>query len=185
MATSRITPQSVSRLAPILLYGLDIPFAAFNATQHGGFKIGYLSDRDGTSFKFFDQPVYVACHGVVRGDLPSYGKYTFSVLPEEAAFVRQVEQTIMSTMDRLVSLAEPSSSITTVPLKSMTYENLIKVKLNKTVGLRQDGTVVPFDEHGSMLMNKTAVTMTLEINGMYHSDKGKGVIARIHSYKLD
>jgi len=96
-----------------------------------------------------------------------------------------VEQTIMETMDRLITLAEPAVNITTVPLKSITYENLLKAKLNKTVGLKQDSSVVPFDEHSSVLTNRTKVTMTLEINGMYHSDKGKGVIARIHSYRLD
>lgn len=185
MSITRITPQSIARTSPILLYGLDLPYTAFHPAQHGQFKIGYMADRDGVSFKFFDQPVYFACHGVVRGDLPSYGKYTFSLLPDEAVFVRQVEQSVMDTLSRIILLAEPTIPIENAPLKSITYENLIKLKLNKTVGLRQDGSMIPFDEHSSVLTNRTKVTMTVEINGMYHSDKSKGVIARVHSYKLE
>lgn len=185
MSVSRIAPQSVSRLAPILLYGLDIPYTTFHPAQHGYFKLGYVADRNNISFKFFEQPVYIACHGVVRGDLPSYDKYTFSILPDESAFVRQVEQTVMESLSRVILLAEPLSGIENAPFKSITYENLIKVKLGKTVGMRQDGSVIAFDEHAGALANRTKVTMTLEVNGMYHSEKGKGVLARLHSYKLE
>lgn len=177
--------RALTPRVPIMLYGLDMPFTAFQALTHGNFKIGYVTDRGTASFKFFDSPVYVACHGVVRGDDAKYDKYTFSVLPEEATFIRSVEMTVQDTFARLIQLAEPAVEFEKLEWKSITYENLLRLKLNKTVGLAQDGTVLDVTQHAEVLRNKTKVTMTVEIYGLYHTEKAKGVIARVHSYKLE
>lgn len=178
---SRIAP---TRLAPILSYGLDIPITQFSPAAHSYFKFNYVSDKAGLSMKFFEKPVYIHAHGIVRKTKDQYGKVTFSVLDHESAFVRQVEKTVLDTLDNIVNLAEPALQVLTSPAKSMTYENLLKLKVNKTVGQDESGRIVEFDEHEAILARDTKVLMTLEVHGAYHGVNGKGVIARIHCYRV-
>lgn len=176
--------RTVARLQPILPYGLDIPFTQFGAGSHANYKFRYLSERNGASMKFFEQPIYTHLHAVVRVTKDQYGKITFSVNPDEADFIRQVERDVSSNLDRIIDMAEPTLNILAVPPKSMTYENLVKVRLNKTVGQGLDGKLIPDGEHEVVLEKGVKVLMTLEIHGYYHSANGKGVLSRIHCYQV-
>ena len=172
------------RLAPILPYGLDLPFTAFTAASHGNYKINYLSDRGGAAMKFFEQPIYVHAHATVRIPKDQYGKITFSVKDEESAFLRVVETDIITNLDRIVSMAEPHLGVESLPLKSMMYENLVKLRVNKTVGQDAEGKIVDNEQHEVVLAKGVKVLMTLEIHGLYHGSSGKGVIARVHCYRV-
>lgn len=176
--------MSRTRLAPILPYGLDIPFTAFSSASHGHYKINYLSERGGAAMKFFEQPVYVHTHATVRIPKDQYGKITFSVKEEEASFLRSVEKNIIENLDRIVDMAEPALNVPLLPLKSMLYENLVKLRVNKTVGQDADGKIVDNEQHDTVLAKGVKVLMTLEIHGLYHGATGKGVIARVHCYRV-
>jgi hypothetical protein len=169
---------------PILSYGLDLPLSAFTAASHGNYKLGYLADRGGASMKFFEQPIYVHAHGVVRFPKDQYGKVTLSVLPEESEFFRRVESDIMENLDRITDLAEPHLNVSSLPRKSITYENLLKLRINKMIGQDVEGKLVDFEKHEEVLTKGTKVLMTVEVQGLYHSTTGKGVMARIHSYRV-
>ena len=181
MSTASKTARVIQ---PILLYGLDLPFATFHAARHGGFKVGYVADKQGVSMKFFESPVYVAVDATVRSDAPKWGKYTFSVESDQADFIRHVETEIVTLFDRLTMLAEPNLHVELLSVISMTYESLIKVKLGQTVGQDVHGTLVPFESHAATLVRNTKLKMTVEIHGIYHSSTSKGLIARIHSYRV-
>lgn len=176
--------RTVARLSPILPYGLDLPLTAFSASNHGNYKFNYISDRGGASMKFFEQPIYIHTHGTVRFPKDQWGKTTFSILEDESAFVRSVEADIMSSLDRIVGMAEPALGVELLPFKSITYENLVKLRINKTVGQDLEGKLVENEKHGEVLAKGVKVLMTLEIHGLYHSAAGKGVIARVHCYKV-
>lgn len=170
--------------APIMLYGLDKPFALFSAAIHGNFKLGYLANRDTTDFKFFVDPIYVHCHGVVRRE-PKWGKYTFSIEPEESDFIRQVESTVMQTYARIIELAEPSSKFSTLTLKPSTYENLLQVKMSSELkAVDAHGASMDQEEALQRLSAGTRVRLTLQISGLYHNDKSKGLMMKVHSYVL-
>jgi len=176
--------RTVPRIAPIVSYGLDIPYTSFSAAAHGNYKFNYVSDRGLASMKFFDHPVYVHAHGVVRIPKDQYGKTVFSINSDEASFVRTVEADIMQQLERIIGMAEPGVNITSLPLKSITYENLVKLRINKTVGQSVDGKIVEFEKHEEVLQKGVKVLMTLEIHGLYHSDVSRGVIARVHCYRV-
>jgi hypothetical protein len=176
--------RTLPRLSPILPYGLDLPFTAFTAASHGNYKFNYLSERGGAAMKFFEQPIYIHTHGTVRIPKDQYGKVTFSIKEDESAFVRLVEKDIMDNLDRIISMAEPSLNIQLLPFKSATYENLVKLRINKTVGQDKDGALVPNENHEDVLSKGVKVLMTLEIHGLYHSAVSKGVIARVHCYRV-
>jgi len=176
--------RSLSRLTPILPYGLDLPFSAFSKDAHAHYKFNYVSDRGGASMKFFEKPVYIHTHAIVRMPKDTYGKVTFSVMEEESAFVRVVENDMMTNLDRIVDMAEPLLNVSNLPFKSATYENLVKVKINKTVGFDKQNVAVPNDKHEEVLVKGVKVLMTMEIHGFYHSGVSKGVIARVHGYRV-
>jgi len=174
--------MSRSRLTPILVYNIDLPFTSYSPAAHGHFKTNYISDKGDACMKFFELPVFVGLHAVVRGDEQKYGKTTFSVEPDESQFIRRVEKDIMDQYDRITDLAEPNMNVMNLPFKSVTYENLLKTRVNKTVGQDVNGMMVPAENHIDVLKNKTRLVATLEIHGVYHSPNGKGVISRLHSY---
>jgi hypothetical protein len=176
--------RTISRLSPITPYGLDVPFTGFSAAAHANYKFNYISDRGTASMKFFDHPVYIHTHGVVRMPKDAYGKTVFSINPEEASFVRTVETDIMQQLERVIGMAEPGVNITSLPLKSITYENLVKLRINKTVGQDLEGKLVEHEKHAEVLEKGVKVLMTLEIHGLYHSDVSRGVIARVHCYRV-
>ena len=181
---SRTVARTVDRMAPILPYGLDLPFTAFSSAKHGNYKFNYLSDRGGASMKFFEQPIYIHAHGTVRIPKDQWGKTTFSVLEEESVFVRSVESDIMSNLDRIVGMAEPALGVELLQMKSLTYENLVKLRTNKTVGQDLEGKIVENEKHEEVLAKGVKVLMTMEIHGLYHSSSGKGVIGRVHCYRV-
>lgn len=176
--------RTVSRLAPILPYGLDIPFTAFAAASHGNYKFNYISERGGAAMKFFEQPIYIHAHATVRIPKDQYGKVTFSIREDEATFVRSVEKNIMDNLDRIVAMAEPALNVQLLPFKSATYENLIKLRAVNAVGQDKDGALVANEKHDEVLSKGVKVLMTLEIHGLYHSAVGKGVISRVHCYRV-
>lgn len=176
--------RTIPRIAPIVPYGLDVPFASFCAAAHGNYKFNYVTDRGNASMKFFEHPVYIHAHGVVRIPKDQYGKTVVSILPDEASFVRSVETDIMQQLERIIAMAEPGVNIGALPLKSITYENLVKVRVNKTVGQDLEGKLVDNEKHEDVLQKGVKLLMTLEINGLYHSDVSRGVIARVHCYRL-
>lgn len=175
--------RTIPRIAPIVPYGLDVPFASFCSAAHGNFKFNYVTDRGNASMKFFDHPVYIHSHGIVRIPKDQYGKTVFSILADEASFVRTVETDIMQQLEHIIAMAEPGVNISSLPMKSITYENLVKLRMNKTVGQDLEGKLVDQDKHGDVLQKGAKVLMTLEINGLYHSDVSRGVIARVHCYR--
>lgn len=176
--------RTVPRLAPIVPYGLDVPFTNFSAANHGNYKFNYISDRGAASMKFFDHPIYIHTHGVVRVPKDQYGKTVFSVLAEESAFVRTVETDIMQQLERIVTMSEPNSMMSSLPLKSITYENLVKLRINKTVGQDLEGKLVEHEKHAEVLQKGVKLLMTVEIHGFYHSDVSRGVIGRVHCYRV-
>lgn len=176
--------RAASRLAPILPYGLDIPFTSFSAAAHRNYKFNYISDRGSAHMKFFEQPIYTHVHGTVRMPQDTYGKVSFSVLPDEANFLRLVEKDVVENLDRIVDMAEPNLHVSALPMKSITYENLVKLKIAKTVGQDLNGKIVEEEKHAELLVKSTKVLLTVEIHGIYHSDVSKGVIARVHCYRI-
>lgn len=173
-----------SRLAPILLYGLDIPFVRFTAAAHGNYKFNYITDRNDVHFKFFEQPIFIQAHAIVRIPKDRYGKMVVSILDDESAFIRTVESNVLANVERVITMAEPLCGIEQATLKSVLYENLLKVKIGKTVGQDVNGSLIPFEEHEKVLVKGVKVLMTVEVNGMYHSPVSKGVTVRIHSYRV-
>lgn len=176
--------RSVSRMTPILPYGLDLPFTAFSKDAHAQYKFNYVSERGGAAMKFLEKPVYIHTHATVRIPKDQYEKVTFSVTEEESSFVRLVEKDIMDSLDRIVDMAEPSLNVQLTPFKSATYENLVKVKINKTVGFDKNNVAIPSEKHQDVLVKGVKVLMTMEIHGLYHSSASKGVIARVHGYRV-
>lgn len=176
--------RTVARISPIVPYGLDLPFTAFNAGVHANYKFSYLSDRAGVAMKFFEMPIYTHTHAIVRIPKDQYGKISFSVNPDEAAFIRTVEKDVMDSLDRIVGMAEPSLNVSLLPTKSVTYENLMKLRLNKTIGQDLEGKLIPVDRHEDLLTRGVKVLMTVEVYGLYHSTTAKGVLARVHCYRM-
>lgn len=174
--------RSLTRAAPIMVYGLDTPFTAFGALQHHNFMFDYTSQVGDASLKFFKHPIYVLTHAIVRRTENQWGKHTFSVLPEESDFFKQVETSIMSTLDRVIGMAEPTLYVDKLRLKSMMYENLVQLRCNKAVGQNKDGNMV--DDAAAVLISGTKVLMTVEVYGVYHSPQGKGVLPRIQSFRV-
>lgn len=174
----------MGRLAPILPYGLDVPFTTYSAANHANYKFNYISDRGGASMKFFEKPIYTHVHGVVRMPKDQWGKLSFSVLPDESDFLRRVETDIWESLDRILDMAEPAMLIKALPLKSLTYENLVKLRINKTVGQDVEGVLVDNEKHEEVLAKGVKVLMTVEMHGLYHSTTGKGVMARVHCYRV-
>jgi hypothetical protein len=161
-----------------------MPVTAFSAAAHGNYKFSYVADRGNVAMKFFEQPVYTHAHAIVRIPKDAYGKTSFSILPEESDFIRSVETDIFENLDRIIDMAEPNLNVALQPKKSITYENLIKLRMNKTVGQDLEGKIVEHDKHEEVLTKGVKVLMTVEVHGVYHSSAGKGVIARVHCYRV-
>lgn len=176
--------RTVARTLPIMPYGLDVPFTTFSKAAHDNYMFDYSAQYGQSALKFFKTPVYVHTHATVRKPVNQWGKITFSILPDEADFIRSVESDVFTTLDRIVGMAEPGLSVDTLPFKSVTYENLVQLKVAKSVGQDKDGLLVHADKHETVLVQGVKVLMTLEIYGLYHSPTGKGVISRIHCYRV-
>lgn len=166
---------------PIEVWGLDKPYTQFAARQ-----LIHLKDvRDmgnGVSMKFFEEPIYMQIHGVVRSDGPKYGKHTISVEQDEIAFFRHVEREVMDIYDNLTSRVEPHAYSPDAKLSSPYYESLLKAKIAQTTGFDKEGNVII--DHTSALTKGTRIRGTFVITGCFHSPTHKGLVTKLHSYML-
>jgi len=176
---SKVSPS----MTPILLYGLDLPYTSFSPSAHRNFMLKQLSSQNGTEFKFIDAPVFIHTHAVVRKGKDQYGKYCFGIMPDESEFVRVVETSVLDNLDGVIAVAEPTLNVPNLPRKSLTYENLLNLKITRTVGQNLEGNIVAYEEHDDVLKVGQKLLMTVEIHGLYHSSQWKGALARIKSYR--
>ena len=171
-------------LALIEIYGLDKPHTAFNHGLHLDFKLRDIKDGNGLTLKTFEQPVYVYVSGKIRSEKPRYGKYVVSVTNDQADFIRQVEHEIVDKFDALAVRAEPALNVESLKFGSLLYENLLQIRVSRTVGQDKEGKLVKFTEHETVLSKGTSVIATVEISGVYHSQTHKGTVAKLHSYRV-
>lgn len=176
------SPSPVPRPSPLLLYGLDVPFTSFAAVHHNNYQFTDVTKKNNVSMMFFDKPVYMQTHAVVRIPKDKYGKTAFSVYEDESKFIRVVENDVVAHLDRLVMIAEPSIQAASLPLKSVTYENLVKLRARKCVGMTLMGSLV--EDHDATLTKGVMALVTIEVYGVYYSQSGKGVLTRIQSYRI-
>jgi hypothetical protein len=166
---------------PIEVWGLDKPYTQFHAQTLVRLK-DVRDMGNGVSIKFFEEPIYMQIHGVVRSDVAKYGKYTIGIEPDEIAFFRHVERDVMQIYDSLTSRVEPNSFNPDALLSSPAYESLIKAKLSKTAGFDKDGNAI--FNHDGALVKGAHIRGTFVITGCFHSPTHKGLVTKLHSYML-
>ena len=180
-APTKIAPTPVSGERGMILYNLDEPM---NVESVRVPAVKDMKDVKGTIMKFFDQPIYILLHAVVRKDDLTFSKVLTSIEKAEMEFFRAVEKKIMDHYDALLSRSDPSIDLTHSIFSSATYQDtLFRAKITSATlpAVSVDGvqTMVYTNDE---LKTGAKVLMTYAITGVHHSSKFHGLIGHVQSY---
>ena len=172
---------SLPSIAPLLIWNLDQPMNPLLVRVP---EIGDIKDMNGSSMKFFKDPIHVLLHAIVRSDSLAFDKVLVSIEVGEVEFYRAVEKKIMELYTGLLSRSDPSINLEQSLFTSATYQDtLFRGKLTKKTKRAVSVNGVQNMINGDVELVKGAqLLLTYSITGVHHSNKFHGLIGHIQSY---